>query len=236
MLGRIVNDSELTMKNEKLKIEDPNLSNLVAEVSCDQMQMYEPKGESRATVISYDCGMKRNIIRSFLQRDVTVVRVPWDFDLDTYDRPSDAVFGSNGPGDPKMCKETIANIQKAIEKGMPTFGICLGTQLMALAIGGDTFKLKYGHRSANQPCIEHDEKGEKTDRCIITSQNHGFAVDADSLPKGWKVWFSNANDGTVEGIRHESGNFAAVQFHPEATPGPEDANYLFDEFIEKMNN
>jgi len=102
--------------------------------------------------------------------------------------------------------------------------------LLALAVGGDTFKLKYGHRSANQPCIEHDASGKPTQKCIITSQNHGFAVKPE-LPAGWRVWFTNANDGTIEGIRHESGRFFSVQFHPEATPGPEDANYLFDDFL-----
>jgi len=104
---------------------------------------------------------------------------------------------------------------------------------MGLAIGGDTYKLKYGHRGANQPCIEHDAKGEKTQKCIITSQNHGFALKPE-LPKEWHVWFTNANDSTVEGIRHASGRFFAVQFHPEATPGPEDANYLFDEFVKVL--
>jgi len=158
------------------------------------------------------------------------VRVPWNFKLDSYEGDYDAVFISNGPGDPKMCTDTIEQIKLSIEKGTPTFGICLGNQLLSLAIGGDTYKLKYGHRGANQPCIEHNEQGEKTDKCIITSQNHGFAV-SEELPAGWKVWFLNANDGTVEGIRHESGKFFTVQFHPEATPGPEDADYLFDEFL-----
>ena len=132
-------------------------------------------------------------------------------------------------GDPKACIPTIAQIRWSIQQGIPTFGICLGNQLMALAVGGDTYKLKYGHRGANQPCQEWKIENGKlkiTSRCIITSQNHGFAVDDKKLPNGWHVWFTNANDGTVEGITHESGKFRAVQFHPEATPGPEDANYL----------
>ncbi|PIQ76629.1 hypothetical protein COV83_01930 [Candidatus Peregrinibacteria bacterium CG11_big_fil_rev_8_21_14_0_20_49_14] len=124
----------------------------------------------------------------------------------------------------------MAQIQKSMEKGITTFGICLGNQLLALAIGGDTYKLKYGHRGANQPCIE-----EGTDTCIITSQNHGFAV-ADELPVGWKPWYRNANDQTVEGIRHDSGKFFAVQFHPEASPGPEDANVLFDDFVAMLQS
>jgi carbamoyl-phosphate synthase small subunit len=164
---------------------------------------------------------------------VRVVRVPWDFDLDSYDEKFDGVFCSNGPGDPKMCVPTIKAMARALERNIPTFGICLGNQLLALAIGGDTYKLKYGHRGANQPCVEIAENAEKDekDRCIITSQNHGFAVDEKSLPKGWHPWFRNANDGTNEGIRHESGRFFSVQFHPEATPGPEDASYLFDAFV-----
>ncbi|MDD5026193.1 MAG: glutamine-hydrolyzing carbamoyl-phosphate synthase small subunit [Candidatus Peribacteraceae bacterium] len=233
MLGRIQQSSE--GMREPGDIPDPNLTNLVAEVSCKEVMRYEPKekADHPHTIIAYDCGMKRTIIRSFLKRGVTVVRVPWDFDLDSYDASYDAVFISNGPGDPKMCQTTIVQIRKAIERKIPTFGICLGNQLLALAVGGDTFKLKYGHRSANQPCIEHDASGKPTHKCIITSQNHGFAVKPE-LPAGWRVWFTNANDGTIEGIRHESGKFFSVQFHPEATPGPEDANYLFDEFLAKL--
>jgi carbamoyl-phosphate synthase small subunit len=283
MLGRIEQGKGERGKG-KGGIEDPNVRNLVAEVSCTEVLRYEPNNKEDASsagcrvtlsgaersdaktkcdrqpsaqhdmpiIVAYDCGMKRNIIRSFLQRGVTVVRVPWDFDLASADFHYDGVFISNGPGDPKMCTATIAQIQYAIEKDTPTFGICLGTQLMALAIGGDTYKLKYGHRGANQPCIEVDRGKRKEDsdttkmsydvqelstihyplsaRCIITSQNHGFAV-SEELPKEWHVWWRNANDGTVEGIRHESGKFFAVQFHPEASPGPEDAGELFDAFI-----
>jgi carbamoyl-phosphate synthase small subunit len=215
-------------RNSKLEtIQDPNLRNLVAEVSCQDVITYAPDADRalNKAIIAFDCGMKNNILRSFLKRGVTVHRVPWNYDLVTSPLKFDAVFISNGPGDPKMCTETIKQIQFALAKNIPTFGICLGNQLLALAIGGDTYKLPYGHRSANQPCLEVGTK-----RCIITSQNHGFAVK-DQLPTGWKVWFTNANDGSVEGIRHESGKFFSVQFHPEATPGPEDANYLFDEFL-----
>lgn len=134
------------------------------------------------------------------------------------------------PGTPKRCTPTIEQVRFAMERGIPTFGICLGNQLLALAIGGDTYKLKYGHRGANQPCIEWAD-GAPTQRCIITSQNHGFAVDEKKLPSDWQVWFTNANDGTVEGIRHRNKPFASVQFHPEAAPGPEDASYLFDDFL-----
>ncbi len=243
MLGRIIqDDSEFRIQNSELKIDDPNERNLVAEVSIDKPITYEPleTRDSKLVVLAYDCGMKRNIIRSFLKRGVTVVRVPWDYDLASHQGQIDGVFISNGPGDPKMCDKTIEQIKVAINKNIPTFGICLGNQLLALAIGGDTFKLPYGHRGMNQPCVEvicSDgtvcEPGKQ--RCLITSQNHGYAVD-EKLPPGWDVWFRNANDGTVEGIRHESGTFFSVQFHPEATPGPEDADYLFDEFLGVMKN
>jgi carbamoyl-phosphate synthase small subunit len=263
MLGRIAQGDSASDKGQgtsdnaggKIDIADPNRRNLVSEVSCRGVHVYEPASDKRLatgdqcpTIIAFDCGMKRNILRSFLKRGVRVVRVPWDFDLDRYDGDYDGVFVSNGPGDPKMCTATITQMKKAMDRGIVTFGICLGNQLMALAIGGDTYKLKYGHRGANQPCLDHgdsrlathDQKKNSSilnsHRCIITSQNHGFAVDGKSLPKGWSVWFSNANDGSVEGIRHESGKFFAVQFHPESTPGPEDANYLFDEFISVMCN
>lgn len=244
MLGKITSTpSPSSGGGEALgDIPDPNLNNLVAEVSCKEVKVYKPdpatSSGSKATIVAFDCGMKRNIIRSFLKRGVTVVRVPWDFDLSTYKEKYDGVFCSNGPGDPKQCVPTIKSLKWAVEKGIPTFGICLGNQLLALAMGGDTYKLKYGHRGANQPCVEVPSAKGKVqgagEHCIITSQNHGFAVKEDSLPKGWHVWWKNANDQTVEGIRHESGKFFSVQFHPEATPGPEDASYLFDEFIEVM--
>ncbi len=266
MLGRIECSDTTSKASHADSIPDPNLLNLVAEVSCKEVMTYEPsfdthghvtpsspeagaegriEGRGRATqddtptVVAFDCGMKRNIIRSFLKRGVKVIRVPWNFDLSTANFHYDGIFVSNGPGDPKMCVETIAQMKWALQHDIPTFGICLGNQLLALAIGGDTYKLKYGHRSANQPCLEFRcEAGAcvPSKKCIITSQNHGFAV-SEELPAGWHVWFRNGNDGTIEGIRHESKPFFSVQFHPEACPGPEDANYLFDEFLsvlEKM--
>ncbi len=236
MLGRITQDDTATQAGT---IDDPNLRNLVADVSCKGVEIYEPEkpetsNQKPVTIVAYDCGMKRNIIRSFLSRGVRVVRVPWDFDLSSYDGKYEGVFFSNGPGDPKACVPTINSLKWALEKNILTFGICLGNQLLALAIGGDTYKLKYGHRGANQPCVEEGpETKSQNPRCIITSQNHGFAVD-EQLPAGWHVWWRNANDGTVEGIRHESGRFFSVQFHPEATPGPEDANFLFDDFVDLL--
>ncbi|MBT4367343.1 glutamine-hydrolyzing carbamoyl-phosphate synthase small subunit [Candidatus Peregrinibacteria bacterium] len=228
MLGRIVQDDNAQV--DVSSIEDPNVNNLVAEVSCKEVITYDPKNTEGdiPTVACFDCGIKNNILRSLLNRGVRVHRLPWDYDLAGSDLKYDAVFVSNGPGDPKMCVSTIDQVKKAMEKDIIVFGICLGNQITALAAGGDTFKMKYGHRSANQPCTE-----EGTERCIITSQNHGFAVD-ENLPEGWEVWFRNANDATVDGIKHESGKFFTVQFHPEATPGPEDAAYLFDEFVEML--
>lgn len=233
MLGRIAQDDA---SRDVDGIVDPNIENVVAQVSCSSVETYKPKPDVDCglTIVAYDCGMKRNIIRSFLNRGVTVVRVPWDYDLAAYKGDIDGFFCSNGPGDPKRCVPTINSFKLAISRNIPTFGICLGNQLLALAVGGDTYKLPYGHRGANQPCIEWKD-GKATHRCIITSQNHGFAV-SDKLPKGWNVWFTNANDGTVEGIRHESGLFFSVQFHPESTPGPEDAGYLFDEFVNLMKS
>ena len=231
MLGRIAQNDAVSSDS----IPDPNEGNLVADVGIKDVVTYEPSSSlfpmgPIATIVAYDCGIKRNILRSWLQRGVRIHRVPWNYDLSTSPLQYDGLFLSNGPGDPKKCTATIDQIRFALSKGIPTFGICLGNQLLSLAVGGDTYKLKYGHRGANQPCIEWKD-GKPTNRCIITSQNHGFAVDASKLPAGWHVWFTNANDGSVEGIRHESGKFFSVQFHPEAAPGPEDASYLFDEFL-----
>ena len=218
MLGRIVYD------DKEIELEDPNKRNLVAEVSIKEPVVYE-KGKTR--VVAIDCGIKNNIIRSLLKRDITVIRVPWDYDF--FKLKFDALVISNGPGDPKMAKETIANVKKALENNIPIFGICLGNQIMALAAGGNTYKLKYGHRSQNQPCLEAGTK-----RCFITSQNHGYAVEIKSMPNEWKPWFVNVNDNTNEGIKHATKPFLAIQFHPEATPGPVDTGFLFDKFLEML--
>ena len=230
MLGKIAGESEKFGKD--IQFEDPNAVNLVAEVSVKKKTILEPEGRPKATVVLVDCGIKHNIIRSFLERGVRVIRLPWDYDLSCLKEKYDGVFISNGPGDPEMADKTIVSLKWAMKENKVIFGICLGCQIMALAAGAKTYKLKYGHRSANQPCT--DVINDKGQRCYITSQNHGFAVDEKTLPKGWKVWFKNANDGTVEGIKHTSKPWFSVQFHPEASPGPEDASYLFDEFIEKM--
>lgn len=222
MLGQIViGDAE-----PKPTINDPNARNLVAEVSIREPRIYgEEGGKRKKRIIAVDTGMKENIMRSLVKRGVEVKRVPWDYDY--LHEGWDGLFLSNGPGDPAMLTQTIEILRKAFALGKPIFGICLGSQIMGLAAGATTYKLKYGHRSQNQPCIDTD-----TERCYLTSQNHGFAVDEKTLPKEWKVWFRNANDQTVEGIKHVSKPFFSAQFHPEASPGPVDTEYLFDEFID----
>lgn len=211
----------MTQNGKPGKYIDPNEQNLVAEVSPRKKKVY--KG-GRPRILAVDCGMKENIVRSFLARGATVIRVPWDYDFSK--EKYDGLFISNGPGDPMMCEATIQNIRAAMKKNKPILGICLGNQLLALAAGAKTYKLKYGHRSQNQPCIETNTK-----RCYITSQNHGFAVDGKTLPPGWEEWFVNANDGSNEGVRHKTKPWRSVQFHPEATPGPTDTTWIFDEFI-----
>ncbi len=216
MLGKIV------VGGHDVGFDDPNRRNLVAEVSVRERVVYP--GEGRGRVLLVDLGCKHNIIRSLLKRGLTVIRVPWNYDWSR--EHVDGVVLSNGPGDPKACAETISIIRKALQGSVPIFGICLGHQLLSLAAGGNTFKLKFGHRGQNQPCIEVGSR-----RCHITSQNHGYAVDAESLGDEWRPWFFNANDGTSEGIRHRSKPFASVQFHPEARPGPTDTDHLFDSFV-----
>ncbi|MGH2510877.1 MAG: glutamine amidotransferase-related protein, partial [Ktedonobacteraceae bacterium] len=158
-----------------------------------------------------------------------VITVPWNYDLfaSTCDFAFDGILVSNGPGNPKMTAPTIATLRTAMQRRVPIMGICLGHQLLALAAGGDTYKLKFGHRSQNQPALLHESK-----RCYITTQNHGFAVG--TLPPGFAPWFVNANDGSNEGIHHPTLPFFSVQFHPEAMPGPMDTNWLFDYFLERV--
>src|SRR3989442_562735 len=183
------------------------------------------RGEKK--VILIDCGCKENIVRNLLDRNITVRRVPYDYDFlgeDFY-----GVVVSNGPGDPKVCGKTIAAVRSVMNREVPLFRICLGSQILALAAGGNTFKLKFGHRGQNQPCMTAG-----TRPVYITSQNHGYAVDSATLSSEWEEWFVNANDGTNEGVRHRHKPFYGVQFHPEAAPGPTDANFLFDEILRQI--
>ncbi len=218
MLGKI------EFEDEKTEFYDPNKENLVAVASCTEKEVY---GDGENKVVLIDCGVKNNIIRCLLQRNSTVIRVPWDYDFTGED--FDGLFISNGPGDPAMCDVTVANIQKVIGTEKPVMGICLGNQLLARAAGAETYKLKYGHRSHNQPVLLTG-----TNRCYITSQNHGYAVATETLPDDWEPLFTNVNDNTNEGIRHKTLPFFSTQFHPEASSGPTDTEFLFDEFIDSI--
>ncbi len=218
MLGQLVVDGEPGWF-------DPAGTNLVAQVSHPEVRTLGDVDGPRVAVV--DCGVKTNILRCLLRRGARVTVVPWDHDLASLD--VDGFVLSNGPGDPTTCDATIDHLRPLLDGDRPVFGICLGNQLLALAAGADTFKLRYGHRSQNQPAIDTE-----TRRCYITSQNHGFAVDARTLPADWSVWFINANDGSIEGIRHRHRPLTAVQFHPEAACGPVDTGFLFDRFLDQV--
>jgi len=221
MLGKIIFDADVPFH-------DPNNDNLVARVSTNEVTI---EGNGDTTIVLIDCGAKRNIARSLVQRGVCVITVPWDYDLFAPERPFafDAILVSNGPGNPKMATKTIATLREAMRRDVPILGICLGHQLLALAAGGDTYKLKFGHRSQNQPCLLQGTK-----RCYITTQNHGFAVG--TLPPDFEAWFVNANDGSNEGMRHSHKPWLSVQFHPEATPGPMDTSWIFDLFLAQVQS
>ena len=215
MLGKVL------VSGDDLPFYDPGADNLVAAVSVREPIQYAGTGPR---VVILDCGCKTSIVRSVVERGATVTRVPWNYDL--ANEEFDGLIISNGPGDPKQCQETVAIVKQVIQRDKPILGICLGNQILALASGADTYKLKYGHRSQNQPCREVG-----TSRCYITSQNHGYAVRPETLDDEWEPWFVNANDGTNEGIRHRSRPLMSIQFHPEAAPGPYDTEYLFDQFL-----
>ncbi len=219
MLGKIVFDSDIPFS-------DPNSENLVARVSSKEVQQV---GTGDTTIVLLDCGAKRNIAQSLVASGARVITVPWDYDLFAASNilQFDGIMISNGPGNPQMAEQTIQTIRTALARNIPTMGICLGHQLLALAAGGETYKLKFGHRSQNQPCLLQG-----TMRCYITTQNHGFAVG--KLPPEFVPWFVNANDGSNEGMRHPERPFFSVQFHPEATPGPMDTDWIFDTFLERV--
>jgi carbamoyl-phosphate synthase small subunit len=209
-------------------IPDPNLTDLVKEVTVKEPVNYKVEGKN--TVALIDTGVKNSIIRNFLKRGINVTRVPYDFSAkEILEYKPDGVVISNGPGDPKKCAEAIACTKELVEK-VPVMGICLGNQILMLAMGGDTYKMKFGHRSQNQPALDL-----KTNRCYITTQNHGYAIDMNCLDKSpLECWFLNANDRTVEGIKHRNKPVFAVQWHPEASPGPYDTGFLFDTFAKMM--
>ncbi|MFA5791977.1 MAG: glutamine-hydrolyzing carbamoyl-phosphate synthase small subunit [Candidatus Paceibacterota bacterium] len=217
-LGKIV------IGGKNIPFQDPNLRNLVAEVSTKEVLFF---GESKKVIVLLDCGAKRNIIRRLNAYGFKVALVPWDTDVLKLNFSFSAVLISNGPGDPKKVENTIKNVKKIIAKRIPILGICLGNQILTLALGGTTYKLKFGHRSQNQPVVET-----RTNKCYLTTQNHGFAVN--KIPKGFKEWFYNANDKTNEGIIHKTLPFMSVQFHPESSPGPLDTDWVFDYFFKKI--
>lgn len=215
---------KIIMNNEEIDFEDPNKKDLVKEVSITEPQLY---GRDGKTIILVDCGTKNNILQAFLKRNISVLRVPYDYDY--LNEEANGIVISNGPGDPKMNTVTIENTRRAMQSGLPILGICLGSQILALASGADTYKLKYGHRGHNQPCNEAGTK-----RCYITSQNHGYAIDSETLSEDWREWFQNDNDGTNEGIIHISKPIFGAQFHPEASPGPDDSEFIFDMFVRSL--
>lgn len=214
MLGKLVIRHDLPFR-------DPNQENLVSMVSTKTII---EEGTGDKTIFLLDCGVKRSIKHHLMKKGVKVISAPWDYNPFAPKAHFDAIVISNGPGDPKMIDKTVTTVRNAIKERIPILGICLGNQILALAAGGDTYKLKFGHRGQNQPCLLIG-----TNRCYITTQNHGFAIR--KIPQGFKSWFTNANDGTNEGIIHEKLPFMSVQFHPEASPGPVDTEWIFDHFL-----
>ena len=253
MMGRIVigtadNEGESGKVKGESEGEMPDYGsiNYVDRVSCKEIIVYLPDGTEMSfpvdtdkfqisnfnfqllkRVVLLDCGVKANIIRSLLKRNVAVIRVPWNYDFNQLEY--DGLFLSNGPGDPDTCDAAVQNIRKALGGDKPICGICMGNQLLANAGGASIYKLKYGHRSHNQPV-----RMVGTEKCFITSQNHGYAVDNDTLGADWEPLFINMNDGTNEGIRHKTKPFFSSQFHPEACSGPTDTEFIFDKFVDLL--
>ena len=222
MMGKIVFDDE----PDNIPTAQYSGVNYVDKVSCKSVIRYNEGAGKKVVLV--DCGVKANILRCLIKRGVEVIRVPWDYDFNGLE--FDGLFISNGPGDPDTCDAAVQNIRKAMaNEKLPIFGICMGNQLLSKAGGAKIYKLKYGHRSHNQPV-----RMVGTERCFITSQNHGYAVDNNTLGVDWEPLFVNMNDGSNEGIRHKTNPWFSAQFHPEAASGPTDTEFLFDEFAKLL--
>ena len=222
MMGQIIFDDE----PENIPQAQYEGVNFVDRVSCKEIIRYNEGAGKRVVLV--DCGVKANIIRNLIERGLEVVRVPWKYDYTEME--FDGLFLGNGPGDPDLCQDAVNILRQQMSKSRkPICGICMGNQLMAKAGGANIYKLKYGHRSHNQPV-----RMVGTDKCYITSQNHGYAVDASTLDKDWSELFVNMNDGSNEGVRHNTNPWFTSQFHPEACSGPVDTLFMFDLFVEKL--
>ena len=231
MLGLLkTSDNEIGLEQVKAELStltDPNNRDLVRNVSPSEPIHYV--NNSDATVVVLDCGVKYGIVRSLLASGASVVRVPYDYSVnEILEFEPRRIVISNGPGDPKKCTQTIDTVRELLETDIPILGICLGMQILALAAGADTYKLKFGHRAVNHPCVDV-----QTGRCYITTQNHGYSVSSESLAETkFSARFVNINDKTIEGISHAEKAITGVQWHPESSPGPYDTRFLFDQFME----
>jgi len=223
MMGKIIFDDE----PDNVPTAQYEGVNYIDKVSCKEVIRYNEGAGKKVVLV--DCGVKNNIIRCLIKRGVEVIRVPWNYDFNELE--FDGLFLANGPGDPDTAVAAVENIKKFLANPnvRPCMGICMGNQLLSKAAGAKIYKLKYGHRSHNQPVQQVG-----TTRCFITSQNHGYAVDNSTIPSDWEPLFVNMNDGSNEGIKHKTNPWFSAQFHPEAASGPVDTEFMFDDFVKLL--